>query len=121
MAHTSTSLDESLSHQEGAGLALGFGGTGPMPAPAQPEARAGDRGAVPLRPEHSASASPPSDARLTTVRYFNGNVHRITALVLCEAAITFLAFYAAALFRFPGETIGPREKARLTGKPSSRS
>jgi sugar transferase (PEP-CTERM system associated) len=43
--------------------------------------------------------------RITTLRFFNGHVHRLVALELVETAVVCLAVHAAILIRFPGETL----------------
>jgi sugar transferase (PEP-CTERM system associated) len=48
-------------------------------------------------------------ARITTVRFFNGHVHRLAALGLVEMGIVFLAVYGAILIRFPAESLASIE------------
>lgn len=48
-------------------------------------------------------------ARITTVRFFNGHVHRLAVLGLVEMGIVFLAVYGAILIRFPAESLASME------------
>jgi sugar transferase (PEP-CTERM system associated) len=48
-------------------------------------------------------------ARITTVRFFSGHVHRLAVLGMVEAAVVFLAVYAAILIRFPSEGLASAE------------
>lgn len=43
----------------------------------------------------------PQTERITTIRYFSGNLHRIAALSMTEIFLVFGAIYAAVLARFP--------------------
>ena len=63
-----------------------------------PAMRAGERAPAMPRPGISDI---PQTARITTVRYFNGNLHRIVALALAEIAVVFGTLYAAAMLLLP--------------------
>src|ERR1044071_3011680 len=42
--------------------------------------------------------------RIVTLRIFDGNIHRLGLLALCEAAVAILALYAAIFIRFAGSS-----------------
>jgi sugar transferase (PEP-CTERM system associated) len=48
-------------------------------------------------------------ARITTVRFFSGHVHRLAVLAVVEAVVVFLAVYCATLVRFPSDNLVPVE------------
>jgi sugar transferase (PEP-CTERM system associated) len=54
--------------------------------------------------------------RVVTLRVFNGNIHRLGLLVLCEAAVVVVALHAAIFIRFAGfsATIAAFEGSRGT-------
>ncbi|MBK8323936.1 MAG: TIGR03013 family PEP-CTERM/XrtA system glycosyltransferase [Betaproteobacteria bacterium] len=61
-----------------------------------------------LRPTERPPSGPrpgfsdiPQSARVTTLRFFSGNTHRIAALALAEAVVLFCAPFLAAMLRYP--------------------
>jgi sugar transferase (PEP-CTERM system associated) len=48
---------------------------------------------------------------VTTVRFFNGHVHRLAVLALVETAIVFMAVHIALLLRLPAESLASIEAA----------
>ena len=44
--------------------------------------------------------------RIVTLRIFDGNIHRLGLLALCEAAVVVLGLYAAIFIRFAGSLLG---------------
>jgi sugar transferase (PEP-CTERM system associated) len=54
--------------------------------------------------QHVAEVEP-MPARITTVRFFSGHIHRLALLALVEMGVVFLAVYGAILIRFPAESL----------------
>jgi sugar transferase (PEP-CTERM system associated) len=75
----------------------------------------GERGLPGSRP---GFAGIPQNSRVTTLRFFQGNLHRIAALAIVEALVVFSAPYFAATLRFSG---GVRTVEAAVGPLWSRS
>jgi sugar transferase (PEP-CTERM system associated) len=68
--------------------------------------------AVPPRAEELRSPETPLEPlgavpeRITSLRFFAGNFHRVAALAIAETGLVMLAFYAAVIARFPVDYSG---------------
>ncbi|MBK7660086.1 MAG: TIGR03013 family PEP-CTERM/XrtA system glycosyltransferase [Betaproteobacteria bacterium] len=112
MAHISHEPHDEFASSE---AAAGFGAGDPYLASLADRSlgRSTDRSAPP-RPRMAEVGSVPQArpaARLSTLRFFDGNVHRIAALAFAEAALAFLALYAFVGVFAPPVAFGSFEPA----------